>query len=231
MAPRAERDHQREARFARHAVMHKDRALRPAWSVAHKDPYVRQSMSAIYEVIATIGPEHNQVLLACTDGLIKAATDEKPRIRYNALIALSQNPAGPPPAAHAVLTAALGSSDARARGISALGLLREGGHGSPQNEVLVAQALTSAQDSETRNGILHAISSANVKSQPLYDASAKFLSDGTPEIQQAAIDAVAASTQPAQAITALQNVASAPSVTKENKEYAVSKIEALKQTK
>lgn len=175
-------------------------------ALSHPDPYIRLQAAAILTTIVVASPSHNQVVLACVPELLKAATDSAIRVRNDALYALALNPAGPPSTAQTDFENALASENLRTEELGAAGLLKEDGGHNFANQKLVADALHAASDSKHKVNLLYAISGSQVKSGILFDAAREHLYDHDPDVQNAAIDAVAASGDDSATINAMENL-------------------------
>lgn len=197
------------------------------------DPFIRLQASAVLGAIAITAPTHNQVVLSCSSGLIHAATDPEDQTRNNALFTLAMNPAGPPAEAQHVFEIALGSSNFRTAEVGAAGLLKMNGGKNEGNHKLVADALTSAPDAQHRLNILYAISGSNVPSDTLLQASQRYVSDSDPDVQSAAIDAVASagSKDTPQVASVMQNISASSSANPETKEHAQAILKGLQTAK
>jgi hypothetical protein len=171
------------------------------------DPYVRLQASGILQTIVLAAPSHNQVVVACTSGLIKTASDTVDRVRNNSLFTLAMNPAGPPQEAQQVFEQAIKSENYRTAEIGAAGLLREDEGKNTSNIQLVEQELVSAPDANHRLNMLYAIGGSGVQSDQLFEASRQYLSDSNSDVQNAAFQAVAAtSTDHAKLLSVMENV-------------------------
>jgi hypothetical protein len=185
-------------------------------ALSDPDPYIRLQATAILSTVVQLAPSHNQLILACVPGLLVTAKDSVDNVRENSLFALAMNPAGPPPQAHQAFQDALESPDMRSVENGAAGLIRESDGKLSANHELVAKALSGARDSQHKVSLLNAMYRADVKSQTLFDAARSVLADPDPEVEQAAVYAIAASSpNDAAALGVLQNMKASASTAPE----------------
>ena len=197
-------------------------------AITDPDPFIRQQASGIYVTIVLVEPDHKQVALSCTSGLVAAASDPVDQIRNNSLFALAMNPDGPPAQAHDTFVNALTSPNLRTAEVAAAGLLKEDNGRSTKNHALVEQALAAAPDSKHKLNLLYAIGGSGVPSDSLFQASQGYIFDSDPEIQQAAIDAVAATaTDKSKVLTLMQNLEDSPIVNSQAKRHAQAVIRRI----
>lgn len=190
--------------------------------------YVRQQASAMLMTIAISAPSHSSVIQTCTPPLLSAGSDLENRVRRNALTALAFSSLGTPKEAQPVFATALKSSDLREQSLGAVGLLRI----SPSNDGLISGAILEAKDTATKQVLLSAVMQARVKSTTLFNTAETLLYDRTPEIQNAAIRALAVSATDRDAANiALQNLIAADSVSKEAKQEAKGAVTSLAASK
>lgn len=197
-------------------------------ALSDPDPNIRGFAAGVYTTIVLAAPEHNQVVLACIPALVTVGAQEKvDKTRNNALFALAMNPAGPPPAAHAVFVSSLQSSNFRTAEVGAAGLIRETDN-REENHKLVEQALAQAPDAKHRLNLLYAISGSRVPSDTLFQASQKYLYDPDLGVQQEAVKAVVATaTDKSKAITVMQNLEESSSASAQQKKLAESVLNGL----
>jgi len=189
-------------------------------ALSDADPYIRLQASGVLQTIVLAAPQHNQVVLACTSELITAAKDSTDRIRNNALFALAMNPSGPPKEAHAAFVDALDSANFRTSEIGAAGLIKERSN-VETNHGLVEKALDAAPDAKHRLNLLYAISGSKVHSETLFEGTQKYLNDPNPDVQHAAIDAVAETGTDISKITiVMQNLEASSSASMQQKKHA-----------
>jgi hypothetical protein len=192
------------------------------------DPYVRLQGAGVLATIVLAAPMHNRVVVSCFPDLITAAADSDDDVRNDALVALALNSAGSPPQAHDVFARAFTSTNYRTVELGAIGLLKEDGGHRTANRTLVEDALLATPDSRVKLNLLSAIRGSGVTSDALFESSRKFLSDPAPEIQIAAIKAMATtSTDKSQAVSVIKNFANTSSISLEVKRQAQGVINQL----
>lgn len=181
------------------------------------DSYIRLQAAAILTTIVVAYPSHNQVVLACAPELIKTARDPVNQIRNDSLYALALNPAGPPASAQGVFEQAMKSTNFRTIELGAAGLLKEDGGHNSANQELVANALRAAPDSNHKINLLYAIRGSRIKSDAIFDASRECLYDPNPDVQNAAVSAVAASGNDSAVINVMENFEDSSSINQQTR--------------
>jgi HEAT repeat protein len=197
-------------------------------TLSDPDPYLRLQAAAILETIVRIAPEHNQVVQACTPGLLVAGRDTSTEVRNNALFALAMNPTGTPPQAESVFQDALKSDNLRTAEVGAAGLLRVGGVNAAADEKLVADALSNAPDAKHKVNLLYAITGSGTHSDVVFQSTKQALNDPDANVQQAALHALVKTGPDKSSVTvALQNVQSSTSANAATKQRAQSLLNSM----
>jgi hypothetical protein len=182
--------------------------------------YIRLQGAALLTTIVLTSPQHNQVVVSCFPDLIAAGSDPADKTRNDVLFTLAMNPIGPPREAHDLLIRSIGSDNFRTAELAAVGLIKEDGGKNEANHALVEQALNVAPDSKHRVNLLYAISDGGVKSESLFISSKRFVSDSDSNVQQAAIDAVAATGSKDRVVAIMGDLATSASADVQTKRHA-----------
>ena len=181
---------------------------------------IRRQAAALLAAIALTAPEHSKVDVACFPDLVSASGEADDTTRNNILVVLAMTPGGPPIAARRVFMQNLDSPNYRTAELAAAGLIKAGGERQQDNETLVKAKLDNAPDAKQRLNMLYAIAGSGVQSEALLASSRKYLFDTDPDVQRAALQAVAATGTKAEVAGIMGNVAASPLSSPEAKKQA-----------
>jgi hypothetical protein len=189
-------------------------------SLHDSDAFIRRQAAGLLTAIVLAAPEHSRVDVACFPDLVAASGDTDDTTRNDILFVLAMTPGGPPSAARDVFVKDLDSPNYRTSEVAAAGLLKGGGEGKQDNEMLIKAKLDNATDAKQRLNMLYAIGGSGVQSESLLGSSRKFLSDSDPAVQRAAFQAVVATGTKAEVAGVMRDVAASPSSPPEAKKWA-----------